>query len=362
LRRVLVTGGAGFVGSNFVHYWRREHPDDRLVVLDALTYAGNLHNLSDIGGAGFRFVHGNIADRELVVDLLRGEKIDTLIHFAAESHVDRSIDNPDSFVATNIVGTHVLLKAAREVWLHESSVPLHAFHQVSTDEVFGALDLHDLPFAETHAYAPKSPYSASKAAADHLVRAYHHTYGLRATTSYCSNNYGPRQFPEKLIPLCIVNALLGKPLPIYGDGRHVRDWLHVDDHCRGIDLVLERGRAGEAYGFGGGAELANLDLVNRLCVLIDDAFRRTPALAQRFPDAPAARQVATTSLITTVADRPGHDRRYALDTRKAKQDLGFEARRDLAAGLRDTVDWYLTNETWWRAILDGRYRGAQPAP
>ncbi|HEY6126183.1 MAG TPA: dTDP-glucose 4,6-dehydratase, partial [Steroidobacteraceae bacterium] len=349
---------AGFIGSNFVHYWRKAHPEDRIVVLDALTYAGNFHNLAGLEASSFRFVHGDIASQELVTSLLRAEKIDTLVHFAAESHVDRSITGPDVFIATNIVGTHSLLKAAREVWLEERAVPEHRFHHVSTDEVFGSLGPQDPPFSETTPYAPKSPYSASKAASDHLVRAYHHTYGLRVTTSHCSNNYGPRQFPEKLIPLCIVNMLLGRPLPVYGDGRHVRDWLHVDDHCRGIDLILGQGRAGEVYNLGAGAERANIDLVTSLCQHVDDAFRRSPELARRFPAAPGARGASAQSLIIHVSDRPGHDRRYGLDTRKARRELGFEAGRALAQGLEDTVGWYLANESWWDAILTGRYRHA----
>ena len=363
MRRVLVTGGAGFIGSNFVHYWRKAHPHDRVVVLDALSYAGNLSNLAGLrDDPSFRFVHGDIANLDLATSLLRDEKIDTLVHLAAESHVDRSIDGPDAFIETNVVGTHSLLKAARKVWLEEKAVPEHRFHHVSTDEVFGSLEPQDPAFNETTAYAPKSPYSASKAASDHLVRAYHHTYGLQVTTSNCSNNYGPRQLPEKLIPLCIVNMLLGRALPIYGDGRNVRDWLHVDDHCHGIDLIIARGRAGEVYNLGGGAELANLDLVNLLCKLVDEAFARTPALATRFPAAPGSRGEPAQASITFVADRPGHDRRYAMDTGKARRELGFEARHELTKGLEETVGWYLANEAWWGAVLDGRYRREKPAP
>ena len=363
MRRVLVTGGAGFIGSNFVHYWQDAHPGDRIVVLDALTYAGNLRNLDGLANsAAFRFVHGDIADTALVASLLRDEKLDTLVHFAAESHVDRSITGPDAFIAANVVGTHSLLKAAREVWLEERGVPEHRFHHVSSDEVFGSLGPQDPPFSESTAYAPKSPYSASKAASDHLVRAYHHTYGLQVTTSNCSNNYGPRQFPEKLIPLCLVNLLLGKPLPIYGDGQHVRDWLHVEDHCHGLDLILERGRTGEVYNLGGGTERSNLDLVKLLCKLVDDAFAKTPLLATRFPAAPGSRGESARASITFVADRPGHDRRYAVDTGKARRELEFEARHDLTRGLEETVDWYLANEAWWRAVLDGRYRTENRAP
>lgn len=357
MRRVLVTGGAGFIGSNFVHYWRNAHPEDRVVVLDALTYAGRLENLSALReDAAFRFVHADINDHALVFDLLRGEKIDTLVHFAAESHVDRSIEGPDVFIESNVVGTHSLLKAARRAWIEEGRVSAHRFHHVSTDEVFGSLGIDDAPFRETTPYAPKSPYSASKAASDHLVRAYHHTYGLQVTTSCCSNNYGPRQFPEKLIPLCIVNMLKGLPLPIFGDGRHVREWLHVNDHCRGIDLVIDHGRVGDVYNLGGGTHLANLDLVTRLCGIVDDEFRRDPSLAKRFPAAPAARGESSRSLVAFVADRPGHDFRYAIDGRKAREELGFEARFDLESGLRETVAWYLENASWQGAIADREKR------
>ena len=254
MARLLVTGGAGFIGANFVHHWLRAHPGERLVVLDALTYAGNLANLEAVKGRSeLRFEQGDIRDTALVERLLREERIDTIVHFAAESHVDRSIHGPDAFIETNVQGTHSMLKAARTVWLTEHSVPAHRFHHVSTDEVYGSLGPDDPAFTEETRYAPNSPYSASKAASDHLVRAYHHTYGLSSTISNCSNNYGPFHFPEKLIPLMIVNLLHGRALPIYGDGRNVRDWLHVSDHCRGIERVLERGKPGEVYNIGGGA-------------------------------------------------------------------------------------------------------------
>lgn len=354
MRRVLVTGGAGFIGSNFVHYWRRLHPQDRVVVLDALTYAGRRENLSPLReDSSFRFVQADINDYAVVLDLLRGEKIDTLIHFAAETHVDRSIEGPDAFIQTNVLGTHSLLKAARCAWLEEGTVPVHRFHQVSTDEVFGSLGLQDAPFREGSPYSPSSPYSASKAASDHLVHAYRKTYGLQATTSCSSNNYGPRQFPEKLIPLCIVNLLRGLPLPIFGDGRQVREWLHVDDHCRGVELVIQRGRSDEVYNLGGGSQVANIDLVAKLCSVVDEEFQRDVSLARRFPAAPAARGVPSQSLMTFVADRPGHDFRYALDGRKACQEVGFEPRIDLAAGLRETVAWYLGNEAWWTGLGSG---------
>lgn len=287
MRRLLITGGAGFIGSNFVHHWLKEHEGDRVVVLDALTYAGNLRNLESVQQhSEFRFVHGDITDSALAEKLLREERIDTIVHFAAESHVDRSIHGPDAFVQTNVIGTHSLLMAARKVWLEEKVVSQHRFHHVSTDEVYGSLSMSDPAFSETTPYAPNSPYSASKAASDHLVRAYHHTYGLNVTTSNCSNNYGSFHFPEKLIPLMIVNILQGKPLPIYGDGQNIRDWLHVSDHCHGIDLVINKGVDGEVYNIGGGAELTNLDLVNKLCVSMDEAFAADAMLQQRFASAP----------------------------------------------------------------------------
>ena len=349
---LLVTGGAGFIGANFVRFWHDRHPADAIVVLDALTYAGNRASLD---GVACDFVHGDIGDTALVEGLLRDRGIDTLVHFAAESHVDRSIHGPDAFIDTNILGTHSLLKAARTVWLGGSSTP-HRFHHVSTDEVYGSLGADDAAFSETTPYAPNSPYSASKAASDHLVRAYHHTYGLSVTTSNCSNNYGPYQFPEKLIPLFLINALHGRALPIYGDGMQVRDWLHVEDHCRGIAAVLARGRVGETYNIGGGAELPNLAVIDTLCAAVDAAFAADPALAARFPDAPAARRVATATLKTTVADRPGHDRRYAIDERKARDALGYAPQRSFAQGFAATLAWYLANEGWWRAVLDGSYR------
>jgi dTDP-glucose 4,6-dehydratase len=357
VRRLLVTGGAGFIGANFVRYWLSSHPDDRIVVLDALTYAGNLANLADVRHhEPLRFVRGDIKDTQLVADLLRAEEIDTIVHFAAESHVDRSIEGPDAFIATNVVGTHALLKAARAVWLEERRLSRHRFHHVSTDEVYGSLGPNDPAFTETTQYAPNSPYSASKAASDHLVRAYQKTYGLETTTSNCSNNYGPYQFPEKLIPLMLVNALSGKPLPVYGDGRNVRDWLHVMDHCRGIEAILERGQSGEVYNIGGGVETENLLLVRALCASIDQAFREGRISKERYPNAPAARGVPSESLIRFVTDRPGHDRRYSIDCSKIETMLGYRARVGLDDGLATTVDWYIENEPWWRAVIDGSYR------
>jgi dTDP-glucose 4,6-dehydratase len=351
-RRLLITGGAGFIGSNFVHYRLQHYPGQRIVVLDALTYAGNLANLEHAQNRpDFRFVRGNISDGALVENLLREEQIDTIVHFAAESHVDRSIHGPDLFIDTNVLGTHSMLKAARKVWLEERAVDQHRFHHVSTDEVYGSLGPDDEPFHENTPYAPNSPYSASKAASDHLVRAYHHTYGLQVTTSNCSNNYGPYHFPEKLIPLTIVNILHGRALPIYGDGRNIRDWLHVSDHCRGIDLALASGVPGEVYNIGGGSESANLDLVRLLCAIADDSFRDQPALKSSYPLSPAARGRSAASLITFVRDRPGHDRRYAIDCGKIQRELGYEAQMSLEQGLRDTFDWYLKHETWWRDVI-----------
>ena len=358
MANLLVTGGAGFIGANFVHHWRAAHPGDPVVVLDALTYAGNLANLAGLEAApGYRFVHGSIGDEQRVTCLLREARIDTIVHFAAESHVDRSIHGPAAFVDTNVVGTHALLAAARRVWLEEQAVdgPVR-FHHVSTDEVYGSLGPDDAAFSETTPYAPNSPYAASKAASDHLVRAYHHTFGLPVTTSNCSNNYGPYQFPEKLIPLMLMNALTGQPLPVYGDGRNIRDWLYVADHCRAIELVLRDGRVGETYNVGGRNEWANIDIVRLLCGLVDEAFDTEPALAARFPEAPAARGGRSESLVTFVTDRPGHDRRYAIDAAKVERELGFVPSETFETGIRKTIGWYLANEPWWRAVKDGSYR------
>jgi dTDP-glucose 4,6-dehydratase len=346
MSRLLVTGGAGFIGCNFVHHWLRGHAGDRVVVLDALTYAGNRLNLAPVEHQpGFRFVHGDICDGRLIEGLLREERLDTIVHFAAETHVDRSISGPAAFIQTNVVGTHSLLEAARRVWLEERAVARHRFHHISTDEVYGSLGPQDPAFRETTPYAPNSPYSASKAASDHLVRAYHHTYGLEVTTSNCSNNYGPYHFPEKLIPLVIVNLLHGRPLPVYGDGRNVRDWLHVSDHCRAIELILEAGRVGEVYNIGGRAEAENLELVRTLCAVAERVFAARQELRTRFPHCP---HTAAADLIQFVTDRPGHDRRYAIDCARIEQELGFSPRTTLLQGLADTFTWYVDNEPWWR--------------
>ncbi len=351
-RNILVTGGAGFIGANFVHYWLKTYTKSHVLVLDALTYAGNFENLDLVRSSpNLRFVHGDIRDYDLVVSLLQDAKIDTLVHFAAESHVDRSIVGPDAFIDTNVVGTHVLLKAAKAVWLDTPGAPFsHRFHHVSTDEVYGSLGPEDPAFTEITPYSPNSPYAASKAASDHMVRAYHHTYGLQVTTSNCSNNYGPYQFPEKLIPLLIVNILDGKPLPVYGDGLNIRDWLYVEDHCRGIDMILEKGKVGETYNIGGDNEWSNIDIVKLICRLIDKKIEGSSVLKNRFSEAPAASGENSDMLITYVKDRPGHDRRYAIDAGKVSLELGCQSSTLFEIGIQKTIDWYLENESWWRAL------------
>ena len=358
MRNLLVTGGAGFIGGNFVHYWTDRHPDDAIVVLDALTYAGNFETIGALARAGrITFVHGDITDRELVGRLLAERGLDTIVHFAAESHVDRSIVEPGAFVRTNVVGTQVLLDAAREAWRTGGGWrPGVRFHHVSTDEVYGSLGPGDPPFTEKTPYSPNSPYAASKASSDHLVRAYHHTYGLPASISNCSNNYGPYQFPEKLIPLTIVNALGGRPLPVYGDGRQVRDWLFVEDHCVAIEQILGAEVAGCTFNVGGRAEHENIHIVGQLCGLLDTRFGQDASLRERFADCPAANARSCRELITHVRDRPGHDRRYAIDPTTIAARLGFEPRETLETGLARTVDWYLDHESWWRGVMDGSYR------
>jgi dTDP-glucose 4,6-dehydratase len=362
MKTLLVTGGAGFIGANFVHYWLENHPDDHVVVIDALTYAGNLENLASVQDLPqFTFVRGNIGDQALVESLLKEHSVTTLVHFAAESHVDRSISGPDEFIETNIIGTYSLLKAAKQVWIDtpvsEEKDPIeHRFHHVSTDEVYGTLSATDPAFTEQTAYAPNSPYSASKAASDHLVRAYHHTYGLSVSTSNCSNNYGPYHFPEKLIPLVIINILHDKALPIYGDGMQIRDWLYVEDHAYGIDLVLNKGKVGETYNIGGNNEWANIDIVKEVRMLIEKAFVDDKTLAEKYPQALAAMAQNTESLITYVTDRPGHDRRYAIDATKTRDELGYEPKESFETGIAKTVQWYLTNEAWWQSVIDGSYQ------
>lgn len=345
MKYLLVTGGAGFIGTNFVYYWLNKYPGDHIVVLDALTYAGNKENLAPAQeNPKFTFVHGNILDQPLVESLLKHHKIDTIVHFAAESHVDRSITGPDEFINTNITGTHTLLKTAKKIWIDNGPRP-HRFHHISTDEVYGSLKPGDPPFTETTPYSPNSPYAASKAASDHLVRAYHKTYGLQTTISNCSNNYGPFQFPEKLIPLMITNILTNKPIPVYGDGRQIRDWLYVDDHNLGIDLILEAGRPGETYNIGGNNEWTNLDIVNLICNLIHEKFSDSKELKTRYPLCPSSRGRHPKALITHVTDRPGHDRRYAIDATKITSSLGYTPKESFETGIRKTLTWFLENQT-----------------
>ncbi|WOD40418.1 dTDP-glucose 4,6-dehydratase [Nodosilinea sp. E11] len=344
LNRLLVTGAAGFIGSNFAHYWHRHYPQSRLIILDALTYAGNRANLTDLlAHPQVDLVEGNICDRTLVARLLKEYAIDTLVHFAAESHVDRSILGPEAFVQTNVVGTFTLLEAFRTHWQDQGKPEQLRFLHVSTDEVYGSLGPNDPAFSETTPYAPNSPYSASKAGSDHLARAYYHTYGLPTLITNCSNNYGPYHFPEKLIPLMCVNMLLGKPLPIYGDGQNIRDWLFVEDHCSALDAVLRGAAPGETYNIGGEAEVKNIDLVNLLCDLMND-------LAPDLPIRP------TQELITYVTDRPGHDRRYAMDISKIQADLGWQPSVTLEDGLKKTVTWYLEHRDWWMPLLSEEYQ------
>lgn len=346
---LLITGGAGFIGSNFVHYWAQKYPQDKLVVLDALTYAGSLDNLTaQQQNPNFTFVKGDICDQPLMEKLLTDHNIDRVVHFAAESHVDRSISGPDAFIETNILGTYSLLKASLKVWTANNMMDRALFHHVSTDEVFGSLSPNDPAFSETTAYAPNSPYSASKAASDHLVRAYHHTFKLPVTTSNCSNNYGPYQFPEKLIPLMITNALEGRALPIYGDGLNIRDWLYVDDHCRGIELVMTKGRHGETYNIGGENEMTNKDLVFQLCDGMDAIFAQNELLRARFPSCPASSGKSVRDLIKYVDDRAGHDRRYAIDPTRCRTELGYKPAETFETAFRKTLEWYLANEQWWR--------------
>ena len=357
MSKLLITGGAGFIGSNFVRHWRRTHTADRLVVLDALTYAGHYASIEDVvDGEGVIFVRGDIRDEEHSYELLRRHDIDVIVHFAAESHVDRSISGPDAFVDTNINGTHALLKAARRAWLLEGGGVDHRFHHISTDEVYGSLGPADPAFHELTRYAPNSPYAASKAASDFLVRAYHHTYGMRTAITNCSNNFGPYQFPEKLIPLFILNCLHGRPLPIYGDGLNVRDWLYVEDHCRAIDQVIHGAAAGSTYNVGGENELPNLTLIDAICALVDAAFQKRPVLREKYPRSPCAGGASAAELKTFVQDRPGHDRRYAIDMSRLKQELGFSLSVNWRQGLAATIDWYVDHDDWWRPLTERAIR------
>ena len=342
---ILVTGGAGFIGSNFVLDWLAQS-DEPVINLDALTYAGNLENLSSLeGDARHIFVKGSIDDFDLVSGLLANHQVRAVVNFAAESHVDRSIHGPEDFIQTNIVGTFRLLEAVRAYWnnLEGETKPKFRFLHVSTDEVYGSLEKDEPAFAETHRYEPNSPYSASKAASDHLVRAYHHTYGLPVLTTNCSNNYGPYHFPEKLIPLVMLNALAGKPLPIYGDGQQIRDWLYVKDHCSAIRRVLEAGHVGEVYNIGGWNEKPNLEVVDTLCAILDE-------LRPRADGKPYKDQ------ITYVKDRPGHDRRYAIDANKLERELGWKPAETFETGIRKTVQWYLENQAWVANVTSGAYQ------
>jgi dTDP-glucose 4,6-dehydratase len=355
-RNLFVTGGAGFIGTNFVRHWLAKGSDGRVVVFDALTYAGNRDNLAGLErDPRYAFVQGDICDEAKVRTLLEQHHIDTVVHFAAESHVDRSILGPDDFIRTNIVGTHVLLKVVKALWIEKKMVPRHRFHHVSTDEVYGSLGPDDAPFDETTPYAPNSPYSASKAASDHLVRAYHQTYGLDTTITNCSNNYGPFHFPEKLIPLTIVNILLGRPVALYGDGLQIRDWLYVADHCEAISLALGDGKAGETYNVGGNSETTNIEIVRTVCRLMDESFRGNAALREAFPNSPAAKGKPASDLITHVRDRLGHDRRYAINYAKARRELEYMPACDLNEGLQATLGWYLANPGWWQALLGRDY-------
>ncbi|HQH35293.1 MAG TPA: dTDP-glucose 4,6-dehydratase [Anaerolineaceae bacterium] len=340
MKNILVTGGAGFIGSNFVRFLQAYEKDVQVINLDALTYAGSLLNLEDIPDLDRHiFIRGDICDRSLVDDILHQYSIDTIVHFAAETHVDRSILGPGQFIQTNVIGTYTLLEAARQSWMVDHTVPMDMvrFHHVSTDEVFGTLSPDDPPFNEETAYSPRSPYAASKAASDHLVRAYHHTYGLPVTISNCTNNYGPYQFPEKLIPLMILHARDGKPLPVYGDGQQVRDWLFVDDHCEAIWKILREGKIGQTYAIGGDNQPANLVIVETICEIMDEVSGNSPHVPHR-------------QLIQFVADRPGHDRRYDMDITKIRTELGWEPRQTLTTGLVQTVQWYLDHPDWVESV------------
>ena len=346
---ILVTGSAGFIGANFVLDWCEQH-DEPVISLDKLTYAGNLENLASLkDDTRHIFVQGDIGDAELVGKLLAQHRPRAVVNFAAESHVDRSIHGPEDFIQTNIVGTFHLLEAVRAYWggLADTEKADFRFLHVSTDEVYGSLAKDEPAFSETHRYEPNSPYSASKAASDHLVRAYHHTYGLPVLTTNCSNNYGPYHFPEKLIPLLIVNALANKALPVYGDGQQIRDWLYVKDHCSAIRRVLEKGRLGEVYNVGGWNEKANLDIVHTVCDILDEL---SPPATHHLP------LTTYRSLITFVTDRPGHDRRYAIDARKIERELGWKPAETFDTGIRKTVQWYLDNQGWVNNVLSGNYR------
>jgi dTDP-glucose 4,6-dehydratase len=340
MRNVLVTGGAGFIGSNFIRFLQKKEPDLNIFNLDIISYAGSLENLKGLPFPDrHTFIRGDICDRPLVEGIFHAHKIDTVVHFAAETHVDRSIHTPEQFLRTNVIGTFTLLEVARQFWLSEKPTPTDGFrfHHISTDEVYGFLKPGEPAWTESTPYAPSSPYSASKAASDHYVRAYGHTYGLPYTISNCSNNYGPYQFPEKLIPLMILNARDGKPLPIYGDGGQIRDWLYVEDHCEAIWMVLRQGLPGQTYNIGGGSQPTNLEVVQHLCAALDELLPHSPYCPH-------------SSLMRFVPDRPGHDRRYAIDITKINTQLGWQPNESLGTGLQKTIEWYLSNPDWVSAI------------
>jgi dTDP-glucose 4,6-dehydratase len=352
-----ITAGAGLNGNNVVIAWRAARPADRLTVVDAMTYAANVRSLEPlIADRGIQFVKGDIGDAALMHRLFDEHKFSRVAHLAAESHVDRSISDPEAFLQTNVLGTFTLLKAALDCWRAAAMFGAARFLHVSTDEVYGSLGPADPAFTEFTPYRPNSPYAASKAASDHLVRSFVATYGMPALIKNCSNNYGPNQHPAKLMPLMIIHALEGKPLPVYGDGSNVRDWLHVSDHCDALMNVIERGRTGETYNVGGGNERNNRDVVGLICDAIDTAFATDPRLASRFPSCPAAGNASCRTLITYVTDRPGHDHRYAIDASKLATELGGRASVDFESGLKRTVQWYLDHEAWWRDVTSGSYK------
>lgn len=341
IQTMLVTGGAGFIGSNFIRHTQKHWPSVEIYNLDLLTYAGSLENLQDLPNqATYHFIQGDICNQDLIESLLREHHIDTIVHFAAESHVDRSLQGPGAFVQTNIVGTYALLEAARKIWLQEEHLDSQKvrFHHISTDEVYGSLALNEPAFQETTPYTPNSPYAASKASSDHLVRAYYHSFNLPITISNCSNNYGPYQFPEKLIPLMILNALNGKPLPVYGDGKQIRDWLYVADHCEAIWRILQEGQTGESYNIGGGNQPYNIEIVETLCAILDEEDLAVDYKPHK-------------QLIQHVNDRPGHDRRYAMDISKINKELNWTPKYSLEEGLRSTVQWYINNTDWLNSII-----------
>lgn len=357
MESVLITGGAGFIGQNLVHAWRAARPDDKVAIVDAMTYAANVRSLEPlIKNSSLQFFRGDVRDSALIRKLFDKHKFTRVVHLAAESHVDRSIVDPEAFLQTNVLGTYTLLKAALDAWRSSDMLDRAKFLHVSTDEVYGSLEPNDAAFSESSPYRPTSPYAASKAASDHLVRAFVSTYGLQALITNCSNNYGPYQHPEKLIPLMIIHALEGKPLPVYGDGSNVRDWLHVLDHCEALMSVIQQGRIGETYNVGGGNERDNRGVVELICISIDRAFAADQSLASRFPSCPAASGDNCRSLISYVTDRPGHDHRYAIDSTKLRDELGNRCHVNFETGLRQTISWYLDHQDWWREVIGGAYK------